>query len=92
MPVPDSWTDLIPVLSEDWTLCTAWSVGGGDPDGLDIRVKGGRAQYSNAWCEFRRLDWVRLCRVDSLPEGLCEVVRFVKPDTLVEVRRSKETQ
>jgi hypothetical protein len=62
----------------------AWAVAGGDPDGLEIRTKGGRSVYEAAWCVCgKEKDRVRLSRLESGPK----IVRWLKPEDLVEVRR-----
>jgi hypothetical protein len=95
-PIPDSWTDLKLLLREAvpgvWLTATAWAVGGGDPQGFDIRVKGGRAVYQDAWCvppppPARGDDRVRLGRVEPRQGRPHEVFRFVSPDKLLEIRR-----
>jgi hypothetical protein len=92
-PLPDTWDELLEVLhktpSSGWVICSAWAVGGGDPEGLDIRVLGGRAIYHNAWCvSSEKNDRVRLCRLDP-GDGLGpnEVSRYLDPEDVVEVRR-----
>lgn len=88
--VPTDWGQLAPLLRAakpgQWVEATAWAVAGGDPDGVVIRLVGGRALYEAAWVVFgRRTDRVRLSRVDVGPH---EVARFVDPDARVEVRRA----
>lgn len=87
--LPDTWDELVDALKDaapnTWTTCTAWAVGGGDPDGFEIRLQGGRATYSAAWCVLGTdRDRVRLSRLDPGPK---EVARYVAPDIVVEVRR-----
>ena len=91
-PVPDVWDDIAPLLREktgEWVVCTAWAVGGGDPDGVSIRVLDGKATFEAAWCvSTKRSERVRLARLDAMPDGtLREVVKWLKPDDLVEVKR-----
>lgn len=91
-PVPDVWDDLAPLLREkpgEWVVCTAWAVGGGDPDGVTIRVLDGKATFSAAWCVCtKRSERVRLARLDPGEGGTVrEVVKWLKPDDLVEVKK-----
>ena len=92
-PIPETWDELIPKLSTAWTPCLAWAVGGGDPQGLEIRVKGGRALYTAAWCILKEdAQWVRLGRLEAGDDlGPKEVARKIAPDALVEVRRPDPT-
>jgi hypothetical protein len=91
--LPETWDELIPRLGPEWTPCLAWAVGGGDPQGLDIRLQGGRAQYTSAWCVLKeKAQWVRLARLEpGDAHGPREVVRKVSPETVVEVRRMNPT-
>jgi hypothetical protein len=88
----ETWDDLARALREElgkWHLATAWAVASGDPDGCDIRMRGGRVSYEAAWVVLgpKGGEYVRLSRLDSDEVGPREVVRWVKPDDLVEVRR-----
>lgn len=88
--IPDNWNDLAPLLrAGGWVRCLAWAVGGGDPDGVEIRLVGGRVSYTNAWCVMGpRADRVRLSRLDPGDSGgPHEVIRWLTPDTEVEVRK-----
>lgn len=89
--LPETWADLEPQLSGDWTDALAWAVAGGDPDGFDIRLKGGRVIYEAAWVVFgsRGSERVRLARVVPRDGGLHKYVRWVKPDDALQIRRSK---
>lgn len=70
---------------------TAWSFIGFDPvddDGREIflRIKGGRALYEEVhYDDGRGGKLVRLGRLDVIGEGLHPVVRYVDPDTIMEV-------
>lgn len=91
-PVPDVWDDLAPLLREkqgEWVVCTAWAVGGGDPDGVVVRVLDGKATFDAAWCVCTtRSERVRLARLEPGEDGTVrEVVKWLKPDDLVEVKR-----
>lgn len=89
MDMPRSWYDLQPLLSEEWVQATAWAAAGGDPEGCEIRIPGGRVVYDAAWVQFgpRGGEKIRLSRVVSKPDGLREYVRWVRPDDVVEIRR-----
>jgi hypothetical protein len=76
----------------------AWDLGADDWAGAEnerVRVKGGRALYESAWSSATRegpLD-VRLGPLESTPEGLKPVVRWIDGGSLlevVEVREAKE--
>ncbi len=90
--LPETWDALVDTFNRvptgTWVRCIAWAVGGGDPDNCDIRVAGGRAVYTNAWCVFAQRegdrDRVRLARLDP---GPVEVVRWLGVEDVVEVRR-----
>lgn len=71
------------------TTTTAWALIGFDGrDGESVRVVGGRALYESvAFNDWSRGEMVQLRRLDVKPEGLREVVRYVDPDTLLEVVR-----
>ena len=91
-PVPDVWDDLPPLLrekSKDWVVCTAWAVGGGDPDGVTIRVFDGKATFDSACCVCtKRSKRVRLARLEPVEGGsVREVVKWLKPGDLVEVKK-----
>lgn len=90
-PVPEIWDDLVPLLQEkpgEWIVCTAWAVGGGDPEGVTIRVLDGRATYDTAWCVCtKRSERVRLARLDPTPGCPTEIVKWLQPGDLVEVRK-----
>ena len=88
-PVFETWEELAPALREhlgQWQMATAWAVGSADPDGVEIRLKNGRVHYEAAWVVFgkRGSEWVRLSRLDPGPH---EVVRWVQPDAVLEIRR-----
>lgn len=102
--IPEIWDDLAALLNQspgEWVLSTAWAVGGGDPDGCSIRLAGGvtgrssrfhsRAIYEAAWCVCtKKSERVRLARLDAMPDGqLREVVRWLKPEDRVWVKRDK---
>lgn len=91
----DVWDDLVAAIdaapSGTWVPCTAWAVGGGDPENFDIRLVGGRSIYTNAWVVFGkegRRDRVRLARIEpASASGPREIVRWLDSEDLVEVRR-----
>lgn len=91
--IPETWDELAAELREhpgQWVTCLAWAVAGGDPDGCDIKVLNGRTHYEAAWVVYgpRGGERVRLARVVSDAGGIREIVRWLRPDDLVEVRRS----
>ena len=63
---------------------TAWELIGWD-DG-NIRIKGGKAIYQAVMynCENEG-DCVKLCRLEGRSDGIVEVKRYVKPDTIIEI-------
>lgn len=100
--IPEIWDDLVDLLdkspADEWVLCTAWAVGGGDPDGMSIRLAGTpsrtnrfhrRATYEAAWCVCTaKSERVRLSRLDAMPDGkIREVERWLKPEDRVWVKR-----
>lgn len=92
-PIPETWDDLLPKLGPEWTTCLAWAAGGGDPQGVELRLVGGRALYTAAWCVLKEdVQYVRLARLEPGDgHGPKEVVRKVTPETLLEVRRPNPT-
>ena len=68
----------------------AWDLGGTDWEGNPnqyVRIKGGWALYETCWASASRSSTndVRLGRVESRPDGLCPVARWVDGDTMLEI-------
>ena len=90
-PIPAVWDDLVPLLQQpgEWVVCTAWAVGGGDPDGVKVRVLDGKAEFDAVRCVCtKRSERVRLARLEPGEGGTVrEVVKWLKPTDLVEVKK-----
>jgi hypothetical protein len=75
-----------------WGVVRAWDLIGYEGD-KRIRIVGGKALYETViYFDGQRSDKVKLARLDVTPQGLRTTLRWVDPDTLVElVERGGET-
>lgn len=79
-----AYDDWIYDKADSGTL-TAWDLAGWEgPE--DIRIKGGWATYETViYWDGQRSDQVKLARLDVGKHGLRTIIRYVDPDTPVEL-------